>query len=186
MRLSFAGIILSAAAGLLLSGCGQGGRKKMPALTNGIFDGVTTREQYEEAAQALATDTTLFINGRVAHYLAVHLPGGEDQLQALLQQYGPYASDYLPAWSLLGKEGVIINVSGGSEGCIAADEEGSLHETGFELQGTAQHFSIPLLLVWDSPSAPRAAAIRALLNNLPAIRCEGRDISITSNNPIIK
>ncbi len=162
MRNYVYGLVILLCVLTLLAGCGPGGRKKMP---NNLWSGVSepARQFYEKQALSLAGDTVLELGGRRRHYVSVHLPERQEQLEALFRVYAPHAGDYLAAWPLLGWDGVVINMGKGAD-CMGT--EGEQQQSSLVLEGPFRSYSIPVLVVWDRSSASQASFVLETLAHL--------------------
>ncbi len=139
-------------------------RKKMPRFYDSGLQTISgwNGKGYTSCGMGTETDLINLEDATASKYYRVPLAdaNADASLFAMVNMFKPLAASYLAQWAKTQNRGVLIDLrSNGAQG-------GSREE--YRLEKDNQ-FSVPVVLMWDAPSALRALSYTAVLKDLPGI-----------------
>jgi hypothetical protein len=111
-------------------------------------------------------DTTIGLGNRSDDFVVLRLPSTDyDYLLLSAKNFEPLLPMWLNSWPQSGRRGIAIDLSTGGSGLTVLRAD-------YRLDCPAQHVSLPVVLLWDAPSAPRASLLTQFIQSLSTVRCE--------------
>jgi len=108
-------------------------------------------------------DTTIAFDGNSLKYYILRVPGPEfDFLLPMAKTYEAYLNSLMAYWPMMDHDGLAIDLSAGKP----------TGQTRFELSGSGQEVTVPLVIMWDQASADRVTYITRFLETLSSIQCK--------------
>ncbi len=153
---------------ITLCGCeGKPERKKLPDFTS--LQGWEDMPLPQEEQQPFFTsDTTIMEGSRLKNFLSVAMPDPKyDSLAiSMVTTYEPFAATLIEKWAKQYKKGVLIDLRTQA----GNDNQRADFLVKENLPGNT-NINIPVIFIWDRPSAYRFDYLVNVLNAVPGIKC---------------